>query len=57
MRLGVVDDAAEQARLWLLADHVFPAFADYRRDAAKAARTIPIVRVNARGDESTAGSV
>jgi hypothetical protein len=31
--------------LWVLADHVFPAFARYRRDAAKVNRTIPIVQL------------
>jgi deazaflavin-dependent oxidoreductase (nitroreductase family) len=48
MRATVVDDEAEQARLWVLADRVFPAFANYRRDAAKVNRTIPIVQLTRR---------
>ncbi|MGH9233613.1 MAG: nitroreductase/quinone reductase family protein [Acidimicrobiales bacterium] len=48
MRAIVVDDAAEQERLWVLADRVFPAFASYRRDAAKLNRTIPIVQLTQR---------
>jgi deazaflavin-dependent oxidoreductase (nitroreductase family) len=45
MRATVVDDETERERLWVLADHVFPAFARYRRDAAKVNRTIPIVQL------------
>lgn len=45
MRATVVDNDAERARLWILADRVFPAFANYRRDAAKLNRTIPIVQL------------
>jgi deazaflavin-dependent oxidoreductase (nitroreductase family) len=45
MRATVVRDEAERARLWTLADRVFPAFASYRRDAAKVNRTIPIVQL------------
>jgi deazaflavin-dependent oxidoreductase (nitroreductase family) len=48
MRANVVDDEAEQKRLWVLADRVFPAFASYRRDAAKLNRTIPIVQLTQR---------
>jgi deazaflavin-dependent oxidoreductase (nitroreductase family) len=40
-----VDDEAERERLWVLADRVFPAFASYRRAAAKVNRTIPIVQL------------
>ena len=43
MQVTVVDNNAECARLWVLAYLVFPAFANYRRDAAKLNRTIPIV--------------
>ena len=32
-------------RLWAMGDRVFPPYADYRREAAKAGRTIPIVRL------------
>ena len=46
MRATVVRDEAERARLWTLADRVFPAFASYRRDAAEVRRTIPIVQLH-----------
>ena len=45
MRASVVEDEAERQRLWTLADRVFAPFAIYRRDAAKANRTIPIVQL------------
>jgi deazaflavin-dependent oxidoreductase (nitroreductase family) len=45
MRATVVDDDAARDRLWVLADRVFPAFANYRRDAAKLNRTIPLVQL------------
>jgi len=52
MRANVVDDEAEQERLWVLADRVFPAFASYRRDAAKLNRTIPIVQLTQRESDA-----
>ena len=45
MRATVIDDETERDRLWKLADNVFPAYATYRRDAAKANRTIPIIQL------------
>lgn len=48
MRATVVRDEAERRRLWTLADRVFPPFAAYRREAAKANRKIPIVRLTVR---------
>ena len=48
MWAAVVEDEAEAERLWVLADRVFPAFAAYRRDAATAHRTIPLVRLTPR---------
>ena len=48
MRAGVVGDEAKRQRLWPLADRVFPAFANYRRDAARTQRTIPIVQLTPR---------
>ena len=48
MQATVVDDEAERYRLWQLADRVFPAFATYRRDAAKVNRSIPIVQLTPR---------
>ena len=48
MRAMVVSDEAERQRLWPLADNVFPPFAAYRREAAQAKRTIPIVQLTAR---------
>jgi deazaflavin-dependent oxidoreductase (nitroreductase family) len=44
-RAVVVDDPAEQARLWALADRVFPAFATYRERAARTGRSIPILQL------------
>jgi deazaflavin-dependent oxidoreductase (nitroreductase family) len=55
MRATVVDDEAERQRLWRLADRVFPAFATYRRDAAKADRTIPIIQLSPELDVTTRG--
>jgi deazaflavin-dependent oxidoreductase (nitroreductase family) len=48
MRAAVVGDEAERDRLWALADRVFAPYAAYRREAAKASRTIPIVQLTAR---------
>jgi deazaflavin-dependent oxidoreductase (nitroreductase family) len=48
MRATVVDDETERNRLWQLADRVFPAFASYRRDAAKVNRSISIVQLTPR---------
>jgi deazaflavin-dependent oxidoreductase (nitroreductase family) len=48
MNATVVSDEAERTRLWALADRVFPPYATYRRDAAKANRTIPIVQLTPR---------
>jgi deazaflavin-dependent oxidoreductase (nitroreductase family) len=47
MRATVVGDEAERRRLWTLADRVFAPYAAYRREAAKANRTIPIVQLSA----------
>jgi len=43
---SVVNDDAERARLWELADAVFPPFARYRAQAAAAGRTIPLLRLS-----------
>ncbi len=48
MRATVVSDEVERHRLWTLADRVFAPYATYRREAAKANRTIPIVQLLAR---------
>jgi deazaflavin-dependent oxidoreductase (nitroreductase family) len=45
MRATVVTTEDERDRLWALADFVFPAFLRYRRDAAKANRTVPIIQL------------
>jgi deazaflavin-dependent oxidoreductase (nitroreductase family) len=55
MHATVVTDDAECARLWVLADRVFPAFASYRRRAAKVPRTIPIVQLTPRTRASALG--
>ncbi len=41
----IVEDDAQRARLWDLADRVFPAFAAYRDSAAQSGRTIPILQL------------
>jgi deazaflavin-dependent oxidoreductase (nitroreductase family) len=45
MRATVVGEEAERRRLWALADQVFAPYAAYRREAAKANRTIPIIQL------------
>jgi deazaflavin-dependent oxidoreductase (nitroreductase family) len=47
-RAEVVEDERERARLWELADRVFPGYAAYRRRADRVGRTIPIVRLTPR---------
>lgn len=47
MQARVVEETAEQERLWSLADRVFPGFAVYRRDAAAAGRQIPLLALTA----------
>jgi hypothetical protein len=44
----VIEQASDRARLWRLVDRVFPAYAAYRRRAAEAGRTIPIVQLAPR---------
>ena len=52
-RAEVVDDESERARLWRLADQVFPPYATYRERAAHAGRVIPIVQLTrSRGPAS-----
>ncbi|MEV0465424.1 nitroreductase/quinone reductase family protein [Nocardia tengchongensis] len=48
MRATVIDDDTERKRLWTIADHVFPAYIPYRREASRAGRTIPIIRLTPR---------
>jgi deazaflavin-dependent oxidoreductase (nitroreductase family) len=45
MRAEVVADDSERERIWALADNVFAPYADYRREAARAGRAIPIVQL------------
>jgi len=47
-RATVVEDDAERARIWALADGVFPPYAAYRERAARSGRTIPLVRLAPR---------
>ncbi len=54
MQAAVVDDDAERDRLWTLADRVFAPYANYRRDAAKVNRTIPIVQLTPRRSDAVA---
>jgi deazaflavin-dependent oxidoreductase (nitroreductase family) len=44
-RAEIVEDEATRSRLWPLADRVFPGFATYRRRAALAGRTVPILQL------------
>ncbi len=44
-RAEVIVDRSERARLWQLADRVFPAYAAYRRRCERSGRTIPIVQL------------
>jgi deazaflavin-dependent oxidoreductase (nitroreductase family) len=44
-RAEVIEDADSCARLWELADRVFPAFAAYRDSAARVGRVIPILQL------------
>ena len=48
-RASVVEDEAEAARLWELADRVFPAYAIYRERAGRTGRTIPLVQLDPGG--------
>jgi deazaflavin-dependent oxidoreductase (nitroreductase family) len=56
MRATVVTDEDERERIWALADRVFAPYATYRRDAAKAGRTIPIVQLSERQPDAARGS-
>jgi deazaflavin-dependent oxidoreductase (nitroreductase family) len=47
-RAEIVSDEDERTRLWALADNVFPPFESYRRSAAAAGRTIPILQLRRR---------
>lgn len=47
-RAEVVTDEASRARLWALADLVFPAYAAYRERADRVGRTIPILQLTPR---------
>ena len=44
-RAEIVQDEAERQRLWELADRVFPQYRDYREQAGRAGRVIPVVRL------------
>jgi len=48
MRATVVEEETERERIWHLADRVFAPYEIYRREAATANRTIPIVQLTAR---------
>jgi deazaflavin-dependent oxidoreductase (nitroreductase family) len=47
-RAEVIEDESERARLWALADRVFPPYAAFRDKAARAGRTIPIIQLTPR---------
>jgi deazaflavin-dependent oxidoreductase (nitroreductase family) len=44
-RAEIVEDEDSRARLWALADQVFPSYAAYRERAARAGRRIPILQL------------
>jgi deazaflavin-dependent oxidoreductase (nitroreductase family) len=44
-RVEVIGDESARARLWALADRVWPAYAAYRERTARAGRTIPILQL------------
>ena len=44
-RAEIVSDPGERTRLWGLADRVFPAYATYRKSAARSGRTIAIIQL------------
>ena len=50
MHAAVIDDPSELRRLWPLADRVFPAFADYRRQTLAAGRTVPLIALDPSAD-------
>ena len=54
VRATVIADEDRCRRLWVLADRVFPAFASYRRDAARMHRKIPLVQLVPRGVSESA---
>lgn len=54
MRARVVNDEADRKRLWAMADRVFPAYATYRREAAAAERTIPIIQLTQQWEDNGA---
>jgi deazaflavin-dependent oxidoreductase (nitroreductase family) len=45
LRAEIVEDEAERQRLWDLADRVYPQYADFREQAGKAGRVIPIIQL------------
>jgi deazaflavin-dependent oxidoreductase (nitroreductase family) len=47
-RAELIEDEADRARLWRLADRVFPPYAAYRERAGRAGRVIPIVQLTPR---------
>jgi deazaflavin-dependent oxidoreductase (nitroreductase family) len=44
-RAEIVEEESERQRLWELADRVFPQYANYREQAGRAGRVIPIVQL------------
>jgi deazaflavin-dependent oxidoreductase (nitroreductase family) len=44
-RAEIVEDEADRERLWELADRVYPQYADFREEAARAGRVIPLIQL------------
>src|SRR5262249_14671806 len=50
-RAEILNDEADRLRLWNLAVRVYPQYADFREEAEKAGRVIPIVQLIPRSTE------
>jgi deazaflavin-dependent oxidoreductase (nitroreductase family) len=50
-RAEIIEDEAERDRLWALADRVYPQYAEFREEARRAGRVIPLIQLipQARG--------
>lgn len=54
-RAEAIEDEAARARIWELADRVFPPFATYRESAARSGRTIPILQLTQQATRENDG--
>jgi deazaflavin-dependent oxidoreductase (nitroreductase family) len=49
-RAEVVEEEQDRQRLWALAERIYPPYADFREDAKRTGREIPLVRLVPRAD-------